>query len=404
MKKNFLNAAFCLTLLASATVAVSCSSNDDNVVEVSSSTIDPANFKGSIATGTTVTLDPTKTYKLNGKLLVENGATLIIPAGTKIVAEQGANYLIVDRGGKIFANGTETNPVIFEGAQHTQGYWGGIVILGNAPSNRSASGTSSSELGDLVYGGTNKMDNSGSLKYLVIKDSGFKYNPDKEFNGLSLFGVGSGTTVSYVSIINGADDGVEFFGGNVNADHLVVIGNGDDSVDWTEGWQGSANYVYAARSKQFLNAAEPGNRGVEADTQDNDPNTTNGNGVSNPMISNMTLIGNIKGSESQGMKIRAGSNGKFDNVVIANFATGLDFETDRTQNWFLAGNYMTNFKFVNVPTLWKAKATAAMPTPNLSGVFSVNDAAIGAGNGTALPAWAKTWSGYTTYDVADAGN
>lgn len=405
MKKNFLKATFCLTLMASAsTFVVSCSSNnDDEMVEVGSS-VDPANFKGSITSGTTVTLDPTKTYNLNGKLLVENGATLIIPAGTKVVSEQGANYLIVDRGGKIFVNGTESNPVVFEGKEHSQGYWGGIVILGNAPSNRSASGTSSSELGELVYGGTNKADNSGVLKYLVIKDSGFKYSPEKEFNGLSLFGVGSGTLVSYVSILNGADDGVEFFGGNVNADHLVVIGVGDDSIDWTEGWQGSASYIYAARSKAFANASEPGNRGLEADTQDNDPNTTNGNGVSNPSISNMTLIGNTKGSESQGMKIRAGSNGKFDNVVIANFATGLDFETDRTYNWFLGGNYMTNINLVNVATPWKAKATTAMPNPALGGVFSINAAAVGAGSGTALPAWAKTWSTYTAFDVADAGN
>ncbi|WHF52952.1 hypothetical protein QGN23_06650 [Chryseobacterium gotjawalense] len=404
MKKNFLKAAFCLTLMASAsTIMVSCSRNNDDT-EVATSSIDPANFKGTIASGTTITLDPAKTYNLNGKLLVENGATLIIPAGTKIVGAQGANYLIVDRGGKLFVNGTESKPVVFEGAQHTQGYWGGIVILGNAPTNRSASGTSSSELGDLVYGGTNKTDNSGSIKYLVIKDSGFKYNPEKEFNGLSLFGVGSGTTISYVSILNGGDDGVEFFGGNVNADHLVVIGVGDDSIDWTEGWQGTASYIYAARSKEFLNAVEPGNRGVEADTQDTDPNTTNGNGVSNPTISNMTLIGNTKGSESQGMKIRAGSNGKFDNVVIANFATGLDFETDRTYNWFLGGNYLTNIRFVNVGTNWKAKATTAMPNPELSTVFTISSTSTGAGSGTALPTWAKTWSGYTSFDVADAGN
>lgn len=404
MKKNFLKAAFCFTLMATAaTTIVSCSRSDDDQ-EVVTPSIDPANFKGTIASGTTITLDASKTYNLNGKLLVENGATLIIPAGTKIVGAQGANYLIVDRGGKLFVNGTESQPVVFEGAQHTQGYWGGIVILGNAPTNRSASGTSSSELGDLIYGGTNKADNSGSIKYLVIKDSGFKYNPEKEFNGLSLFGVGSGTTISYVSILNGGDDGVEFFGGNVNADHLVVIGVGDDSVDWTEGYQGTVDYVYAARDKAFLNAAEPGNRGVEADTQDTDPNTTNGNGASNPTIKNMTLIGNNKGSESQGMKIRAGSNGKFDNVVIANFTTGLDFETDRTYNWFLGGNYITNVRFVSVGTSWKAKATTAMPTPNLTGVFTENNSATGAGNGTALPTWAKTWSGYSTYDIADAGN
>lgn len=408
MKKNFFKAALCLTMMASvSTLYVSCNDDDDNNdVVPAGPTIDPANFKGSIATGTTVTLDPSKTYNLNGKLLVENGATLIIPAGTRVVGAQGANYLIVDRGGKIFINGTQTNPVVFEGAQHTQGYWGGIVVLGNAPSNRSASGTSTSELGDLTYGGTNKADNSGVIKYLVIKDSGFKYNPEKEFNGLSLFGVGSQTVVSYVSITDGSDDGIEFFGGNVNADHLVILGNGDDTFDWTEGWQGTAEYIYAARKKEYVNAAEPGNRGIEADTQDTDPNTNNGNGASNPTIRNATFIGNVKGSESQGMKIRAGSNGKFDNIVLANYTTGLDFETDRTYAWFTSGSYMTNFRFVNVPTLVKAKNTTVYPdaTTTLSTVFSVNENAVGAGSVTALPEWGKGWSGVVAFDVADAGN
>ena len=404
MKKNFFRAALCLSMMASvSTLYVSCSDSNDDTEETVS-TVNPADFKGSIAAGSTVTLDPSKTYNLTGKLTVENGATLIIPAGTKVVAAQGANYLIVDRGGKIFINGTESSPVVFEGAQNTPGYWGGIVILGNAPSNRSASGTSTSELGELIYGGTNKTDNSGVIKYLVIKNSGFKYNPEKEFNGLSLFGVGSGTTVSYVSMLDGADDGVEFFGGNVNADHLVVLGVGDDSVDWTEGWQGTAEYIYAARKKEYFNAAEPGNRGIEADTQDPDANTTFGNGASNPTIKNATFIGNVKGSESQGMKIRAGSQGKFDNIVIANYSTGLDFETDRTYTWFTSGSYMTNLRFVNVTTTWKAKATTAFPTPDLSGVFSVSTSAVGAGSGTALPTWAKGWSGVSTFDVADAGN
>ena len=406
MKKHFLKAAMLFSLVAIALPTIqSCSSNDDDTVVTNpTDSVDPTNFQGKIEAGKTITLDPTKTYKLTGKLLVESGATLIIPAGTKIEAKQGANYLIVDRGGKLFINGTESKPVVFEGEQHGQGYWGGIVILGNAPTNRSASGTSTSELGDLIYGGTNKTDNSGSIKYLVIKDSGFKYNPEKEFNGLSLFGVGSGTQISYVSVIDGADDGIEFFGGNVNADHLLVVGVGDDSIDWTEGWQGTAEYIYAARKKEYANAAEPGNRGIEADTQDTDPNTTNGNGVSNPTIKNATFIGNTKGSEAQAMKIRAGSNGKFDNLVLANYSTGLDFETDRTYNWFLAGNYITNVNLVNIATPWKAKATTAFPNPNLSTVFSLNNTATGAGNGTSLPGWAKSWSTINSFEVSDAGN
>ncbi len=208
MKKTILKAALFFSLTAAfSSVAVSCSNSDDDTTDTIS-TIDPSNFKGNIAAGTTITLDPSKVYTITGKVMVESGASLIIPAGTRITVAEGANYLIVDRGGKIFVNGTSSNPVIFEGTTHKQGHWGGIVILGNAPTNRTSSGTSTSELGDLTYGGTNTADNSGIIKYLVIKDSGFKYNPEKEFNGLSLFGVGSGTTISYVYVTTGADDGV----------------------------------------------------------------------------------------------------------------------------------------------------------------------------------------------------
>lgn len=400
MKKTFLKAALFLSLAAAfSSTAISCSDSDDEIVENPSS-IDPNNFQGKIAAGTTVTLDPTKVYTITGRVLVENGANLIIPAGTRITVAEGANYLIVDRGGKLFVNGTASSPVIFEGTQHKQGHWGGIVILGNAPSNRSASGTSTSELGDMIYGGTDNNDNSGSIKYLVIKDSGFKYNPEKEFNGLSLFGVGSGTTISYVYATDGADDGIECFGGSPNLDHIVITGMGDDSFDWTEGYKGTVNYLYAARKKQYQNAAEPGNRGIEADTQDTDPNTTNGNGVSNPTINNATFLGNTAGSESQGLKIRAGSNGKFDNIVIANYSTGLDFETDRTYSWFTSGSYIKNIKFVNVATLVKTKA----PAPDMTGVYTTNANAIGAGAGTALPDWAKGWTGLSSYDVTDAMN
>ena len=405
MKKNMLKAILGLSLMATtASFSVSCSSSNDDDYEGSVSTVDPNNLKGDIKSGTTVTLDPSKTYHLTGKLLVENGATLIIPAGTKVIADQGANYLIVDRGGKLLINGTSTAPVVFEGAQHQQGYWGGIVILGNAPTNRSASGTSTSELGDMVYGGTNSADNSGVIKYLVIKDSGFKYNPEKEFNGLSLFGVGSGTDISFVYVTDGADDGIECFGGSPNLKNLVVIGVGDDSFDWTEGYNGTVENLYAARKKIYQTAAEPGNRGIEADTQDTNPDTVNGNGASNPTLKNVTLIGNTSGSESQGMKIRAGSAGKFDNVVLANFSTGLDFETERTYTWFQSGARITNIKMVNVTTPWKSKATATSPAPDLSSVFSVNVAATGAGAGTALPEWAKGWTGLTSYDLADASN
>ena len=415
MKKNFFKAILALSLIATTSAfVVSCDNGDDPVTPVNpGATINPADFKGEI-TGN-VTLDATKTYTMTDKVIVKAGASLTIPAGTNIKATAGklradgtvesVTYLLVEQGAKIFINGTAEKPVVFEGTVHKQGHWGGLVVLGKAPSNRSAAGTSTSELGEQTYGGTAKDDNSGVISYVVIKDSGFKYNPEKEFNGLSLFGVGSGTTVSNVFIVDGGDDGIEFFGGNVNASNLVVIGVGDDQVDWTEGYQGTITNVYAARKTAYASAVEPGNRGVEADTQDTDSNTTNGNGASNPTIKNMTLIGNVKGSESQGMKLRAGSNGKFDNVVVANYATGLDLETDRTFTWFTGQTpNITNISFVNVGTEAKFKATTAFPSLDFAKVFTKSTTATGAGSGTALPAWAKGWTGLTAFDVADAGN
>lgn len=403
MKKTILNTFLALAVITSVSMfTTSCSDDDDN--SGSDSSINPTSFEGHITTGKTVTLDPSKTYHLTSSLIVDNGATLIIPAGTHIVGESGATYLLVDRGGKIYINGTKENPVLFDGASHSQGYWGGIVLLGYAPSNRSAAGTSTSELGDLTYGGTNTADSSGTITYCVIKDSGFKYNPEKEFNGLSLFGCGSGTKVSYVYVANGADDGVESFGGNPQYDHLIMIGNGDDSFDWTEGFSGTANYIYASRDKQYQSATEPGNRGFECDTQDTDPTTTNGNGASNPTIKYVTLIGNPAGSESQALKLRAGTQGSIDNIVLSNFSVGLDIETDRSFDWF-KNTKVTNVRFDNVPTKQKFKPTTTNTDPaSLGTYYTENSTATGAGNGTALPDWAKTWTGLTSWDVANSIN
>ncbi|WP_369048331.1 hypothetical protein [Tenacibaculum sp. UWU-22] len=397
MKKNVLKIAACLSIIIALTT--SCT-NDDSSNDSTISSIDPANFQGTIESGRTVTLDASKTYHLTGKLLVEAGATLNIPEGTHIVGEKGATYIIVDRDAKIYINGTASNPVIFDGASHTQGYWGGIVILGNAPSNRSANGTSTSELGDLTYGGTNSADSSGSIKYCVIKDTGFKYNPEKEFNGLSLFGCGSGTTISYVYVANGADDAIESFGGSPKYDHLVLIGNQDDSFDWTEGFSGTASYVYASRDKQYQDTSDPGNRGFECDTQDTDPETTNGNGASTPHISNITVIGNKAGSESQALKLRAGTEGFFDNVVLANFDVGINIETARSFEWFGTGDKITNVNFVEVNTSLKLKAYSGSSVT----WYSENSSATGAGNGTALPDWAKGWTGLTSWDIVNASN
>ncbi len=388
MKKAIFKAIFCATLLSSTAFVTSCSNNDDDNTETPIQELTPDNFKGTIKSGQSLTLDATKTYYLTGIVTVENGATLNIPAGTKFTATGGTSaYIIVDRGGKIYANGTASNPVVFQGINHTPGEWGGLVILGKATSNRSASGESTSELGEKMYGGKENGDNSGSLTYVIIKDSGAKFSDTKEFNGLSLFGVGSGTKVDNIYVENGGDDGIEFFGGTVNASNLVVNGVGDDSFDWTEGWSGTGTNWYAKRRPSSING-EAGNRGIEADNQDTNPDATP---ISNPTIKNITVVGSKDGAESQGAKLRAGTNGNIDNLVIANFATGLDIETDRSVNWFNAKGKLTNVRFVNVDTKSKGKNTAGASV-DVSGAFTENNSATGAGNGADIPTWAS-WTG-----------
>jgi len=386
MKKP-ISKLFSLTLLSLtlAATAVSCSS-DDSTPEVEQPTsdfkVDRNNLTGEIKSGHVTLTDGT--YKLTGKLIVANGAKLTIKAGVKIEATalesgqfEAVRYIAVSQGGQIFVEGTSSNPVIMTAEEKAPGKWGGLVICGKAPINKGT--TATAEVSELTYGGSDANDNSGSIKYLRIEYSGYSYNADKEFNGLSMFGVGKGTTIDYVQIHDGSDDGFEWFGGTVDAKHLVVTNFaaqvGDDLFDWTEGWIGNGENWYGKRTNG-------GNRGIEADNNSNNEAATP---ISNPTIKNLTLIGNNGGSENQALKLRVGTKGSFDNVVLSNWATGFDVQAapDLSSGYVGTDLKATNVKFDNVTT--KANATA-------TGIFTENANATGAGNGTATPTWAAGWT------------
>ncbi len=382
MKKTFRNVLG--ILLMSSAILVSCSDNDDTTTTPPTSTFvaDANDFKGTIDNGT-VTLDASKEYQLTGKLIIANGAKLIIPAGTKIIGTGGTSaYIAVAQGGKIEVNGTAEKPVVMTGKEATPGSWGGLVICGKAPINKGA--TATSEVADLTYGGTDAADNSGSIRYLRIENSGAIFSSEKEFNGLSLFGVGNGTTIEYVQLHNGSDDGIEFFGGTVNTKYIVSSNNEDDQFDWTEGWNGTNEFWY---SKQ---RSDSGNRGVEADNNANNHLATP---ISAPTLKNVTLIGRGSASqEPQGFKLRVGTYATIDNVVISNFSTGFDVEHDATLAAITSGKLKaTNVKFDNVTTKAKGKNTAG-ESVDANGVFTENANATGAGNGTSVPTWAQGWT------------
>lgn len=349
------------------------------------------NLQGEIKSGQHVTLTD-GTYKLTGKLIVADGGKLTIKAGVKIEATalssdndfNAVRYIAVGQGGQIFVEGTSTNPVVMTAEDQVPGAWGGLVICGKAPINKGTSATA--EVSELTYGGTDANDNSGSVKYLRIEYSGYAYNADKEFNGLSMFGVGKGTTIEYVQIHDGSDDGFEWFGGTVDSRYLVVTNFanevGDDLFDWTEGWNGTGEYWYGIRTND-------GNRGIEADNNSNNHLATP---ISNPTINNLTLIGNNGGSENHAIKLRVGTKAQFDNLVLKNWGTGFDIQHDEGVGYVASGELKaTRVKFENITTESKGTNTDGSEA-DVSGAYTVDNTATGAGNGTDMPNWAQGWT------------
>lgn len=386
MKKNTLKllaAAIIMSTTAVAFHSCSNSSDDEPITNNTGIASDPSNFKGDVKSGETVTLDPSKVYKLTGAVMVKAGGTLVIPAGTRVEATGGTSaFITVEQGGKIFANGTASSPVVFTSPAAAPGSWGGLVICGRAPMNKGL--TATAEVGNSTYGGNVVNDNSGSLKYVRIEYAGAIYTADKEFNGLSLFAVGNGTVIDNVSLINGSDDGIEFFGGTVNVSNIVSVGNEDDAFDWTEGWNGTATNVYAKRRANGV-----GNRGIEAD---NNANDNNASPRSNPTIKNVTFIGGTTG-EADGFKLRVGTYATIDNAVLSGWTTGINIEHDASISYFNGGNKITNIKFENVGAKASAKSSAGTTVSVLPSTYTENTNATGAGSGTATPTWASGWAG-----------
>ena len=235
---------------------------------------------------TDLTLDADNDYIVTGPLIMESGTTLTVPAGMTIkAAATGADvYIAIAQGAKIEASGTASNPIIFTSASTAQnaGDWGGLILLGKAPINSVIGGdaTSTSEIASLPYGGSTTDDNSGTIRYVRVEYSGGKADGQSENNGISFYGVGSGTTVEYIQVYEGKDDGVEFFGGTVNVDYVSVVNAQDDSIDWTEGYSGTITNAYVKHGVDH-------DKGIEADGFNTDiGNNANPIFFSKPTVTN----------------------------------------------------------------------------------------------------------------------
>lgn len=368
-------------MLAIATLTLTaCSSDDEGTSNTTPTTIDPSNFQGEINSGETVTLDPTKTHNLTGSFIVKAGGTLIIPAGTVIEASGGTSaYIAIAQDAKVFVNGEQDNPVVMTSgaANPAPGDWGGLVVCGRANTNKGGSDgqTATAEVSDLTYGGTNNTDNSGSIRYLRLEYTGATYNSSKEFNGLTLFGVGSGTTVEYVQSFEGGDDGIEFFGGTVDGKYLVSINSGDDSIDFADGWSGTGEYWYIKGGTHAgIEGSNNGDNGYAT------PTTT-------ATLKNITIIGN--GDEGALYIKEGGGHWSLENIFVSNFDLGIKIKnatSDPAGNENIDNGNITisNIQFDNVTTITDYEGTNTD--------FYTTGTNTGAGNGAEIPSWANGWT------------
>jgi hypothetical protein len=282
------------------------------------------------------------TYILGGRITVVSGVTLTIEPGVIIKGQAGtganATALIIARGAKIDAQGTATQPIIFTSIADEiepgmiaspnldpdlNGLWGGLIILGNAPISASASaiqieGIPASDQNGL-YGGSNAADNSGTVKYVSIRHGGANIGEGNEINGLTLGGVGSGTTIENIEIIANQDDGVEFFGGTVNVKNILIWNAGDDCIDTDQSWAGTLDNFIVICGNETDHALEI-------------------DGPEGEMLAGHTVKnGSIKGSESAELgDFRSGARGSFQNIYFFNFPNPAD--TDGRGDLSLSGD------------------------------------------------------------------
>ena len=272
-------------------------------------------------------------YVLRGAVFVQEGATLTIEPGTTIVGELATTgTLVVSQGAKIIAAGTPAAPIVFTSdqpiGQRARGDWGGVIINGRAPVNIPG-GVALGEGDTGAYGGTDPDDSSGVLQYVRVEFAGIEFSPDNELNGIAFQGVGRGTLVDHIQVKHNKDDCVEFFGGTVDVKYVLLTSCGDDSLDWTFGWTGRAQFVIVHQS------GDDADNGFESD---NNANNIDLLPRSVPTIFNATLVGDpdtAEGDESDdGLEMREGTGGIIRNAIVMGFKeNGVDFDAAAPRQW-----------------------------------------------------------------------
>ena len=260
-----------------------------------------------------------------------DAADLTIDAGVTVFGSGTSDFLVVNRGSKLFVNGTRTAPVVFTALQDVnntasataRGLWGGIVILGRAPIN-SCPGTgglanceAQVEGTTAFFGGALANDSSGRINYLQIKHGGIEITPNNELQNLTLGGVGNGTEISFIQSHNSSDDGIEWFGGTVNLKNVIVTGSSDDSLDWASGWTGNIQFALVVQ------ATDEGDHMIEADNLPSDQTKLP---LTAPNVANFTFVGQPNAPHTAAVLQRLGVGGRLINGVVVGSPQCLDID------------------------------------------------------------------------------
>lgn len=334
--------------------AAACSSEDDG--GTGPTPVGAAVLSGNIGANRTLSSDTV--YTLSGYVKVQSGATLTIEAGTTILGDStvpGSSLWIL-RGARIDAQGTAADPIVFTSpkavGQRAPGDWGGIVIIGNGIINRTGTINTEGPVGvaEVYSGGVNNADNSGTLRYVRIEFAGYDVSGGNgsELNGLSLYAVGSGTTLEYIQVLAGLDDSFEWWGGAVDGRYLISYESGDDHFDWSEGYVGRVQYAIAYQSQRLQ--PSPGAGTVSSDPQGIEADGCSGSGCtsgfrstpfSDPTFANVTLLGmganETTTSGGFGVVLRRGTKVLLANSIIANWkGIGLTVRDSVTGNLLAA--------------------------------------------------------------------
>jgi len=304
------------------------------------------------------TLTADNVYEIVGQIGVRNNATLTIEAGTVLygrastgqTATGAPGALIVEQGAKLIAIGTESNPIVFTSyrkvdndatTQPVSGDFGGIVLLGNAPTNLASAAVVEGVATSLTWAtfglGTNATDNSGTLQYVRIEYAGFAIATDKEINGLTCGGVGSGTTIDHIEVYYGKDDAFEFFGGSVNASYLLAYAQEDDGLDFDNGYTGTINYAVIISDLAASHSVKSGAHDSNAIESDNNSAGDSRTPITNPKLNHITIVGAQKtntwnttlvanGGLLYGARIRKNSDFDMQNSIIIGYDKVLSLE------------------------------------------------------------------------------